>query len=68
VASDCLACLNLSKIFKSSLLNDVKGLSLAKSPWNPLKSPGSAYFNHNHNNSVYKKLTNKYTKIFGIFN
>jgi len=33
----------------------------------PFEFPSALHFNHNHNNSVYKKkLTNKYTKKLGI--
>jgi len=62
-----LILVNHLSITFSSLSSDVKGLSLAKreAPWNPLNSPGFTsvlYFDQNHNNSVTKKLTNKYTK------
>jgi len=33
-----------------------------------LAVPPSTNNNHNHNNIVFKKLTNKYTKKLGIFN
>jgi len=50
-----LVYLNLSNIF-SSLSSDVKGLSLAKRGFHgTLWTAPLLYFNHNHNNSAYKK-------------
>jgi len=52
---------DISLIF-SSLSSNVKGLSKEGGSKEPSGSAPVLYFNHNHDNNVSKKLTNKYTK------
>jgi len=48
------------------LSSDVKGLSKKGGSMNLLNPPGLLYFNHNHNNSVFKKVTLKKIRNFQL--